>query len=40
MAAASNAGLLCIPGCMTSTEVMQAEALGAKLIKNFFRVVY
>jgi 2-dehydro-3-deoxyphosphogluconate aldolase/(4S)-4-hydroxy-2-oxoglutarate aldolase len=27
--------ILCIPGCMTPTEIIQAEALGCKMIKLF-----
>lgn len=27
--------LLCIPGCMTPTEIIKAEGLGAKIIKLF-----
>lgn len=30
-----NAGLLWVPGCMTPTEISQAEQLGASLVKLF-----
>lgn len=33
--AAQEAQLLWIPGCMTPTEIMKAESLGAQLIKLF-----
>ena len=33
--AASDAGAFFIPGCMTPTEIMRAEHLGAKMIKLF-----
>ena len=34
-AAADERGILWIPGCMTPTEIIRAESLGAKMIKLF-----
>jgi 2-dehydro-3-deoxyphosphogluconate aldolase/(4S)-4-hydroxy-2-oxoglutarate aldolase len=30
-----NAGLLCIPGCMTTSEIIAAEQLGVRFVKLF-----
>ena len=32
---AEKSNLLCVPGCMTPTDMIQAEALGAKIIKLY-----